>query len=211
MVTTDEVHHDRVAVHGDAGMMADGVDQRALNLTACRVLRVQMRLLLWPPRARDATFRLRLAENSPRDQKVTNPVARFVHDGSDHRFVTRSCSRCRVSCTCASMASAAVLSRIAAIPPCAQLVDESCVLRLVKIWTVRPPSASRRAQRGQRCRCRPQPPAVLRARLDLRAFPFDRIGEADRAIDAAPDIPAWASGVAGLARCLVSASRPVRG
>ena len=41
VVTTDEVHHDRVTVHGDACMMTDGVDQRALNLTACRILRVQ--------------------------------------------------------------------------------------------------------------------------------------------------------------------------
>ena len=96
VVTTDEVHHDRVAVHGDAGMMADRVNQGALNLTACRVLRVQDAAAAVASLAhtmqRSVFVSLKI---HPEIKKVTNPVARFVHDGSDHRFVTRSCSRCK--------------------------------------------------------------------------------------------------------------------
>ena len=95
VVTTDEVHHDRVAVHGDAGMMADRVNQGALNLTACRILRVQDAAAAVAPLAhtmqRSVFVSLKI---HPEIKKVTNPVARFVHDRSNHRFVTCSCSRC---------------------------------------------------------------------------------------------------------------------
>ena len=131
-------------------------------------------------------------------QEVPNSVAGFVDNRTNHRFVARP-SPCRKgvlnmcfnrSLSCFVKDGGDALRPVGGRILCPPFGEDL------------PPFSESEGAECRQCRCRPPPPALLRARVDLPPFPFDRIGEADRAIDAVLDISAWGSYVAASARCL---------
>ena len=123
---------------------------------ACNILRAE-----WPPSFTKWKSSPSFWKSTPIDNKslILSPAS-----STTHRTISSSQSpspQDNVSSICACMASPSVLSRIPAIPPCAQLVEESSGLCLVIIITSCPASSSLNAAN------RPAIPLPIMMTLDI--------------------------------------------